>query len=383
MKILIIMDGFFPGKKFGGPPVSVDNFCSLLKEYECYIITHNHDKSDKVVYKDIDSCTWIKRDNCSIMYLPDQKYTKKEFDHIICKINPDLIYLQGLFQQCVLPCLQLAKKYKKKVLLAPRGELCAGAFKKKYKKIPYIWFLRLTGIISKISYQSTSEEETQAIVKYLGAHSSRVYFLTNIPSIPKKEYLREKKKKDKARFVFLSRIHSKKNLISAIQYLQAVDGEVFFDIYGPIEENEYWNECQKEIKKLPSNIKVNYCGLVSHDEVHNVFSKYDAFIFPTLSENYGHVIAESLIVGTPVILGKGATPWDDINEKAGFISDLNNAPDFVEYLNKIVKMDEEDYRKVTMSVLKYIEEHLKITELKRAYLSAIEGIILEKDLCMY
>lgn len=383
MKVLIIMEGFFPGKKYGGPPVSIDNFCSLLKEHKCYIVTHNHDKDDKVVYKGIDSCTWIKRENCSIMYLPDQKYTKKEFDYIICGINPDLIYLQGLFQQCVLPCLQLAKKYKKKVLLAPRGELCAGAFKKKYKKIPYIWFLRLTDIISKISFQSTSDEETQAIVKYLGIHPSKIHFLTNIPSIPKKEYLREKKRKGRAKFVFLSRIHPKKNLISAIQYLHAVDGEVFFDIYGPIEENGYWNECQKEIKRLPSNIKVNYCGLVSHDKVHNVLSKYDAFIFPTFSENYGHVIVESLIVGTPVILGKGTTPWDDINGKAGFISDLNNESAFTEYLNKIVKMDEEDYSRITKSVLEYIEGHLRIKELKKAYLSVIEEIIMERDLCIY
>ena len=188
MKILVVMEGFFPGKEFGGPPVSVDNFCSLLKEYECYIVTHNHDKSDKAEYKEVESCTWVKRDNCSVLYLPDEKYTKSEFKRVINQIDPDLIYLQGLFQQCILPCLQLAKKCKKKVLLAPRGELCTGAFKKKYKKIPYIGLLRLTGVISKVSFQSTSEEETKSIIKYL----------------------RNKKECGQGKFIFLSRIHSKK-----------------------------------------------------------------------------------------------------------------------------------------------------------------------------
>ena len=42
MRILIIMGGFFPGKKYGGPPVSVDNFCTLMNE-ECFIVTTNHD----------------------------------------------------------------------------------------------------------------------------------------------------------------------------------------------------------------------------------------------------------------------------------------------------------------------------------------------------
>jgi len=50
MKVLIIMGGFFPGQKFGGPPVSVDNFCSLLKdECDCFIVTSNHDMH----------CLWI------------------------------------------------------------------------------------------------------------------------------------------------------------------------------------------------------------------------------------------------------------------------------------------------------------------------------------
>ena len=35
--------------------------------------------------------------------------------------------------------------------------------------------------------------------------------------------------------------------------------------------------------------------------IHN----YHFFVFPTLTENYGHVIAESLICNCPVILSKG------------------------------------------------------------------------------
>ena len=79
----------------------------------------------------------MKRDNCYVKYVSDESYKKSEFEKVILEIKPDVLYLQGLFQRCVLPCLELAKQYSLKVVLAPRGELCAGAFKKKYKKIPY------------------------------------------------------------------------------------------------------------------------------------------------------------------------------------------------------------------------------------------------------
>ena len=94
MKVLIIMEGYFPGKKYGGPPVSIKNFCQLMNEYECYIITKNHDMNEKEVYKNIKTAI-IKNNNCTIMYLNDNEYTYKTFKEKIEDIKPDLIYLQG------------------------------------------------------------------------------------------------------------------------------------------------------------------------------------------------------------------------------------------------------------------------------------------------
>lgn len=375
MKILIVMGGFFPGQKYGGPPVSVNNFCTLFWEDECYIVTKNHDKGESKPYKGIDSGVWIKRNNCYVKYVNDENYKKSEFEKVILEIKPDVLYLQGLFQSCVLPCLELAKKYSLKVMLAPRGELCTGALKKKYKKIPYIAYLTMKKLVRDISYQSTSEEESAAIRKYLKVDSKKIHFLTNIPSIPEKQYIHKLKKSGEGKFIFLSRIHPKKNLIAAIDYMKGLQGNVVFDIYGPIEDEEYWKMCKQKMSELPNNVLVNYCGLVCHEKVHEIFSQYDVFLFPTFSENYGHVIAEALTVGTPVVLGKGTTPWDDINGKAGFIAELNDKIAFIEFLNSIIRMNEDDYKKITDSVLEYIEKKLKIIELKSKYISVLNDLM--------
>ena len=73
MKILIAMDGYFPGQKFGGPPVSTDNFCSLMCEHECYIVTKNHDLDEKTPYPGIVpgivAATRVK--NCRLTFVVD------------------------------------------------------------------------------------------------------------------------------------------------------------------------------------------------------------------------------------------------------------------------------------------------------------------------
>lgn len=369
------MDGFFPGQKYGGPPVSVNNFCSLMNDDECYIVTHNHDKDDKKPYEGISSGVWTERNNCSVMYLPDSQYSKSNFEKVINSINPDVIYLQGLFQGCILPCLQLANKHNIKVVLAPRGELCAGAMRKKYKKIPYIIFLRINHLLDDVSYQSTSEEETTAIMKYLGCGKDSIHYLTNIPSIPTKGYMRSEKKSGKGNFVFISRIHPKKNLIGAIRFFQKIKTVAVFDIYGPLEDEKYWDECKQEIEKLPSNVSVRYCGLVLHEKIHETFSHYDAFVFPTFSENYGHVIAESLMSGTPVIISD-QTPWSDINEFAcGTAISLDNPDGFSNEIDKISNFDEQQMQECRERIKKYLDYKLNISAIKKRYQDAFHEVI--------
>lgn len=376
MKILIIMAGFFPGKKYGGPPVSIDNFCSLMKEHDCYIITKNHEKGDSTPYKDV-LPGWNNRQNCKVIYLPDTSYAKDNFEKIINEINPDVLYLQGLFQTCVLPCLLLAKKYGVPVLLAPRGELCSGALNiKKWKKLSYIKAVRILGLVKNVHWQSTSDEETEAIKKLMKASDDHIHQLNNIPSIPKKEYPRREKVAGEGKYVFLSRIHPKKNLLFAISLFKSIQGVVEFDIYGPIEDKDYWNQCQEEIKKLPENVQVRYKGLVGHDQVHEVFSQYDAFLFPTLSENYGHVIAESLIVGTPVIISD-QTPWRHLEEAgAGWDLSLDNDQTFIKAINIIIASTDDDSRAFHEKAYRYVQSNMKLNELLKTYRAVFNRIII-------
>lgn len=371
-RILIVMGGFLPGKKYGGPPVSADNFCSLMKESaECYIVTHNHDMGEVTPYPGITE-GWNNRGNVKVMYLSNEKYNRDTFETVINEIQPDYVYLQGLFQECVLPCLQLSKKHGVKIVLAPRGELCAGAFKKKYKKIPYILYLRMMGLLKSVEFQSTSDEETDAIMHYLKAEPGRIHYLTNIPSIPQGLTERTKKKAGEGRFVFISRILWKKNLLSAIKYMKGVKGDVCFDIYGPREEEDYWKECEKAINELPSNVKANYCGVLSHDEIHKTFNQYNAFLFPTLSENYGHVIAEALVTGCiPIISDQ--TPWTDMNKAgAGWALPLEREDEFKNAIQAVVDMDDEAIHKKRDNIGKYLTEKLKFEELKSRYLEVFK-----------
>ena len=82
-----------------------------------------------------------------------------------------------------------------------------------------------------------------------------------------------------------------------------------------------------ELTKLPSNINWNYLGQLKSNQVNNTFLEYDMFFFPTLGENFGYVILESLSNFCSPLLSKGTTIFDDLDKyKIGSNLNLNTKP---------------------------------------------------------
>ena len=219
-----------------------------------------------------------------------------------------------------------------------------------------------------------SNMKEKDIYQFVITDRMSIYYLTNIPTIPNIEIKKRKKTKGNVNLVFISRIAPKKNLLFALKCLKIIKGNVVFDIYGPKEDSTYWDECEEVIKKMPSNIKTNYCGLINHEDVCKKFSDYDAFFFPTLSENFGHVIAESLSVGTPVIISD-QTPWKNLFQcSAGWDLNLKNTSEFSKIIQYIVDMDNEEYLKFQQGAKNKFKDFVKLNKLKKEYIKCFEKL---------
>jgi glycosyltransferase involved in cell wall biosynthesis len=375
MKVLVIAGLYYPAKNAGGPVVSIDAICTLLQDQvEFFVLALDQDIGSKERLKNIES-GWNKRSNCSVMYLSKKNVNKKSIVSLIKEVNPDFLYLNSLFDHnFVVPVLKCSRSMGLPVLLAPRGQLCKNAFRKKIKKMAYLLFYRRLFSSSNVLYQSTSDEEFKAIVKHLPVNISRVITLSNIPNIKITPPLKIPKVKGSLKVIFISRIHSKKNLIGAIKIFHHVEGHVEFNIFGPIEDQRYWSLCLKEISKLPPNISVNYQGAVDYDAVFSVFSSHDVFLFPTYSENYGHVIAESLLSACPVLISD-QTPWSDVGAAGvGWAYPLDDHKSFARTLDDLVALGAKEYREISSLCSSFVLDRLNLDELHKQYYSGFKKI---------
>ncbi|MBK7667200.1 MAG: glycosyltransferase [Sphingobacteriaceae bacterium] len=89
-------------------------------------------------------------------------------------------------------------------------------------------------------------------------------------------------------------------------------------------------------KKTPSNITVNYCGDLSFEQVQPMIDKYHFLFLPTLNENFGHSIYETLMSACPVIISD-TTPWNGINKAScGFAISLKEKDQFADTIKKCI-----------------------------------------------
>ena len=195
--------------------------------------------------------------------------------------------------------------------------------------------------------------EISEICQQVWAKKEQFFIAEDLPRKVDETAIRKKKDVGLIDVVWISRIAPKKNLKTAIEILKSVKANVNFTIYGPIHVKEYWEECKVELEKLPANIKWQYKGNVESEEVVEKLKQHHIFLFPTLGENYGHVIQEALSAGCPCILSD-QTPWRDLEANGiGYVLSLANLNEYICRIEEYAKMSSEEFAKVVHKAQEY------------------------------
>lgn len=366
--ILLFIDWYLPGYKAGGPIQSCANLVDHLKgDFNFKIITRDTDYCETQAYSNIKSNEWNKLDeNTQVYYFSNDQINKKNIHHLIAQTAFDVVYLNGVFSYffTIVPLLYFRKNKGHQVIVAARGMLASGALAiKKRKKQVFLKFALLLGLFRKVIFHATSEAEKhdifqamgpKAIVKIAGNLSKKIALPAFEPRI---------KEKGSLKLVNIARIAPEKNLIYALELLKEVKSEVQFDFYGPVYEETYYQECKLAMEKLPQNVKANYKGVIPNSEVNSTLSSYDAMLMPTLGENFGHIILESLIAACPVIISD-QTPWQNLEEtKAGWAIPLNQQSKFVEVIALLAKMDTNEFKQLSHGAYQKAKSFIENKEL--------------------
>jgi len=359
-KVLIFVGYYVPSVKGGGPIQSIKNLVDNLSDrIDFYVVAADRDLGDEKPFSGIKIDKWSEVGKAKVFYTNPATLTWRKTAKIINEVNYDVIYLNSLFsyKYSIIPILLRNIKMiaSKSIVLAPRGQFSPGAFGlKNKKKSIFIKLSKIVGLYNSIIWHATADTEKRDIETIFG-NNSNIIVANNLTANYKEVNFNKRIDKEigELKVVFVSRIHAKKNLKKAIELLKSINGKIEFNIYGPLEDEYYWSECKKSIESLPENVKVVYRGIVDHDEIIKIFNSHHIFLFPTLGENFGHVISEAFIGGCPVIISD-QTPWNKLEEKkVGWDLKLNDEESFIKAIQYCVNLDNREYQEISKKAFEY------------------------------
>lgn len=326
--VLVFVHYYLPGFKAGGPVRSIANLVDHLgDEFEFRVVTANHDLGDDAPYAGIKSGVWIPVGKAMVLYLDAGQRSIGGMHRLMRDTRHDLIYLNSFFEPFFSGVPLLLRRFggtpHRPCVIAPRGEFSPHALAlKAWKKRPYMSAIKSIGLARNVVWQASGTHEAADIARSFGVNVGRIRVAPNLPSktVPVPLPAAPREHGSPLRVLFLSRISPMKNLHWALRLLARVREPVTFNIFGPVGDEEYWQRCQVEISTLPSHVHVAHHGVIAPERILETMAGHDLLFLPTLGENYGHVIAEALRAGTPVLISD-MTPWRGL-EAAGVGWDL-------------------------------------------------------------
>ena len=362
-KIFILIPWFDPAYKAGGPIQSMVNLVNSFNENVSYFIFCDHKDLDGSVLKISQLNKWVSYNNYTKVWYNQSAFPFININKVIKDIQPDSLYMVGLFslQFNILPLLFSSAPKK---ILSIRGMLHSGALsQKKFKKKLFLLFLNSINIKKRVHFHATDNLEEKYIQHHFGIKSS-VYIAGNYPR-KINQIETNFKESGKLKLITIALISPMKNYLLVLQSLLECKGEIDYHIIGAVKDVSYWKDCMDTIKSLPENIKVFIHGEIPPAQIASFLSVVDVMIMPSKSENFGHSLIESLYMGKPVITSD-FTPWNELqNYKAGFNVSIYKK-EIQQAIEYFVEMTNEEYQLWSAAAVNYAKKSI---DLEKNYIS--------------
>lgn len=391
--ILVVIGHYRPGWKAGGQVASAAASIDRLgAAYDFRVVCLDRDLGDSTAYPGISARSWQPVGKARVCYLSGRRLATWWQQTAARGLEFDLLWLHGLFATSTITTLarrRLPGFRPTPAIVVPHGELSEGALSiKPLKKTAFLAAAKSAGLYRGLWWQVSGPSEAADVGGvFPRLPPERIRIVRNpsgqafVPSQPADQPgAGRAKTRGRLRVAFLSRISPKKNLDVALRVLQAADGHVDFDIFGPIDDDRHWARCQDLAQALPRSVRVTYRGPVEPASVPSTLRDYHALLLPTRGENFGHVILEALQAGCLPLISD-TTPWRGLERaRAGWDIPLSDMPRFEAALRRLTAMDDAEFLEWSASAMRLGQaaaaDPQPIAQLRALFSDALEQVDL-------
>jgi glycosyltransferase involved in cell wall biosynthesis len=372
-KILIAIDWYRPAHKAGGPITSIENLVDLLGDephLEFYVVCGVFDYGEQQPLG-VPQETWVTVGKAQVQYWHPKQLGWKQWMRIYQTLQPDIIHTQGLWSPkfSILPLLVAQRYNNAKIVVSPRGMLTPQALKQKgAMKTGVSFVLKALRAYKNVVFHSTNDQETEEIRLFVNQAN-----ILQMPNVPRNlgatvKQTKREKKPNELHWLFVGRISPEKNPILLLEALQLLSFPTKGFFIGGCQSETYRQQFEEKIKGLPQQHQVEYVGEKSLQEITEFLGEADVSINTSISENFGHAMAEALSAGVPIIVGPN-TPWQNLNQdKTGAVAEYS-AQGFADAMQAMAALDSTEHQAYQEGAKKRFAIQCELSATKAKYLN--------------
>jgi glycosyltransferase involved in cell wall biosynthesis len=376
--ILSMLGSYWPGNDSSGPIKSFKSIAQALSsDFEFRLLARDR-AFGAITAMAPSHGGWTELGFAKVRYLAVGRLGAGGLAQTLRDTPHDMLWLNGFFdREFTLPALGLRRAgmvSRSPALLSPRGEFGSGALGLKGgRKRLYLAACRAGGLLGQVTLHATSEAERQDIAS--GVPWAKDFAVAPnasiLPELPDERDPRD----GPFRLAFIGRIARVKNLDYALRVLANVRAPIQFSIYGPIQEADHWQACQKLIARLPAHVTVEHKGEIANDKIALALAGADLLFIPTKGENFGHAIFEALSNGVPVLISD-ATPWRGLTQaQAGWDLPLAEPERFTQAIDQAAVMPFADLARMRIGARDVAENWIAHSDAVAATVAMLQGVM--------
>jgi glycosyltransferase involved in cell wall biosynthesis len=348
LKIIFCTDGIFPHEIGGMQRHSRLLIEQLLESNKVeLVVIHPHAQD---VFPASSSLTEIKLvpiDKTKNYLLECYRYSRRVYE-VLVKYPDHTVYAQGL------TVWYHIKKISTRVIINPHGlePYQSLTFKDKLMSVPFKFiFNYLFNNAAKVI--SLGGRLTDILKQHI-KKDSKIEVLSNAVVLRGK---RAKKNygQNKLKLLFIARFAHNKGIHILLEAIKQLNAEGYEDKLefnlggkGPLFEHYSTGFSYKN---------VNYLGFVSDEQLIELYTTNDLFVFPTLFEGMPTVVLEAMSYGMPVIVSDVGATTELVNDQTGYLITKNSVKELKDAIKHFYDRPAIEKERLSANAFAHVEQH--------------------------
>lgn len=268
---------------------------------------------------------------------------------------PALVHVHGLWTPFEWRACAYARRVGVPLVMSPHGMLEPWALRHKRLKKWLAWRLYQRHWLARADLLVVNSWNEYRTVRGMGLKAP-VAVIENGVDISSFDQVGVRTDRRKC-VLFLSRLSPVKGIFDLLEAWSRLPAGHDYELrlYGPADPG-YVEQIDAAIERLALGSSVKLKGPVFGAEKWQAYRNADVFVLPSYSENFGIVVAESLLAGVPVITTR-ATPWECLEtERLGWLVE-NDSVQLAETLWQAMQVPDEQREQMGLRAAAYARAH--------------------------